>query len=221
MQKVQDIRDKLKAKYAAGDFTTDKSGSKTVELIGETFLVDEPIIFGTENRDYINREIKWYMSQSRNVNDIEGDVPKIWQMVSDKDGKINSNYGWCTESKENNEQFKKVLQTLRDNRDSRQAVMIYTRPTMHEDAFENGMSDFICTNTVQYLIRNNVMNVIVQMRSNDVVFGFKNDYAWQKYNAKRLCHQLRCPILNIIWHVGSLHVYERHFKFLENEQEMG
>ena len=95
---------------------------------------------------------------------------------------------------------------------SRRAVMIYTRPTMWEDYKRDGMSDFMCTNTVQYMIRNEQLVAIVQMRSNDVVFGYRNDYAWQKHVADTLTADLgltKEP--KIIWHVGNLHVYERHF----------
>ena len=44
-----------------------------------------------------------------------------------------------------------------------------------------GMSDFICTNAVSYMIRDDELISVVQMRSNDVVYGYKNDYAWQKW----------------------------------------
>jgi len=77
------------------------------------------------------------------------------------------------------------------------------------------MSDFMCTNAVQYLIRDDVLNVIVQMRSNDVVFGYRNDFAWQDYVASLLETALRCDGRKIIWNVGSLHVYERHFSLVE------
>ena len=46
---------------------------------------------------------------------------------------------------------------------------------------EDGKNDFICTNAVTYYIRDNCLQSVVQMRSNDVVFGYKNDYAWQLY----------------------------------------
>jgi thymidylate synthase len=75
----------------------------------------------------------------------------------------------------------------------------------------DGMSDFMCTNTVQYLIRNGELYALVNMRSNDVVYGYKNDYAWQSYVQQSLAADLGCEVGPIIWNVGSLHVYERHF----------
>jgi thymidylate synthase len=62
------------------------------------------------------------------------------------------------------------------------------------------------------MIRDEQLIVIVQMRSNDVVFGYRNDYAWQKYVAFHMTKDLKLSHPpKIIWHVGNLHVYERHF----------
>ena len=211
MQSVSDIRQYFIDELNAERFVTDKTGVKTIELVGANFVADEPLIFGAVNEDYVERELAWYKSKSLYVKDIPGKTPAIWEAVADKDGKINSNYGWCIWSDDNHGQYWKVYHELAYNRDSRRAVMIYTRPTMHEDYNSNGMSDFMCTNAVQYLIRDDVLNVIVQMRSNDVVFGYRNDFAWQDHVAALLENALCCKDRKIIWNVGSLHVYERHF----------
>ena len=212
---VDDIRSLFKSKHLNEVYVTDKTGVKTIEIVNANFIADEPTIFGKVNEDYIRRELNWYLSRSLNVNDIEGDVPQIWQMISDKKGKINSNYGYLTLDKKNFNQYFNCAMELHKNPDSRRAVMIYTRPSIWKEYNKKGMSDFICTNAVQYLIRNDKLEVVVQMRSNDVVFGYRNDYAWQKYMADMMCNELKIELGNIYWNVGSMHVYERHFKFIK------
>jgi len=155
------------------------------------------------------------------VGDIAGETPKIWREHSSRNGEINSNYGYLIFSEENHEQYNHVLAKLLNDKDSRQAVMIYTRPTMHRDWNRDGMSDFVCTNTVSYFVRNGKLEVVVQMRSNDVVFGYRNDYAWQRYVQEQLVADLsalgvECEAGRIFWHVGSLHIYERHYRLLDN-----
>jgi thymidylate synthase len=212
MLKVEDIREYFIRELQAERFVTDKTGVKTIEMIGATFEADEPTIFGELNEDYIDRELEWYKSMSLYVEDIPGKTPAIWQQVADRGGKINSNYGWAIWHKDNNLQYAHVLNELTFSPNSRRAVMIYTRPTMWQDYNRDGMSDFMCTNAVQYMIRDEQLVAIVQMRSNDVVFGYRNDYAWQKYVADRLSEDLKLTKEpKIIWHVGNLHVYERHF----------
>lgn len=211
---VYDIRRELRWKRAQHDYT-EVGGVKTIELVAAAFIADEPAIIGTPNKDYIRREIEWYNSQSLHVDDIPGDTPAIWKAIACADGKINSNYGFLIYSDENHRQYERVLETLRKDRTSRQAVMVYTRPTIHDDCSENGRSDFICTNSVQYVYRDSRLHAIVNMRSNDVVFGYRNDFAWQQHVLRKLSVALGVVPGTIFWQAGSLHVYERHFHLLD------
>lgn len=197
-----------------------------LELTGVSFLADEPTIFGDVNEDYVKRELEWYDSQSFSVNDFPGGAPAIWKQVADRDGHINSNYGALMYGLGNGFQYQNVLRALDKDQTSRQAVAVYTRPTIHEDATWGGRYDFICTNTVQYLIRDYKLDVVVNMRSNDAIFGYRNDYAWQLEVQKRLWLDLqdRYPELllgKITWQVGSLHIYPRHFHMVERFHDTG
>lgn len=215
MKTITDIRKAFVEKLKNKEFVIDKTGVKTIELVGESYIADEEVIFGSLNMDYAQREVEWYESQSLNVYDIPK-CPQIWRQVCDKDGYINSNYGWIIYSKENGEQYKNCLRTLRKDKDSRRAMMIYTRPSMQWEYNVNGMSDFICTNSVQVLIRNNKLYYILNQRSCDAIFGAKNDLYWARHVHKKLLDDLKIdyPELelgDLIHQVGSLHIYARHF----------
>ena len=214
---VSDIRDFFIGELANETFTTDKTGQKTIELIGASFLADQPAIFGTPNDDYINAELDWYLSGSTNIYDIyvDQDPPKAWEYSANRHGEINSNYGRLIFSDIYYRQYDNVLTELLENPDSRRACMIYNRPSIWTEFNENGKSDFICTNAVTYYIRNDELQCVVQMRSNDVVFGYKNDYAWQQYVLKTLAGDLGIKPGFIHWQVQNLHVYERHFHLVK------
>ncbi len=213
---IYDVRDELAAELMAGNFVTDKTGVRTVEIPGVSFKATEDTVFGDVNRDYVARELEWYASMSLSVEDIPPPVPQIWRQVADRDGYINSNYGWMLFSEENGSQYDRVLAELRANPGSRRAVAIYTRPTMWLDYNKNGRSDFCCTNTVQYLVRDGKIHAVVQMRSNDAVFGYKNDYAFQLNVLRSAALSLGVEPGDIVWQVGSLHVYERHFYLVDH-----
>jgi thymidylate synthase len=216
MKKTRDICDKFVKKLRKKEFVIDKTGVKTIEIMNASFLADDEALFGTVNEDYIKRELNWYMSMSLNVNQMPAPIPAIWKAVASPEGWINSNYGWCVYSVENHDQFHNCVAELRKNPDSRRAIMIYTRPSMQWEYSTGGMSDFMCTNTVQYLIRDGKVHALVYMRSNDAVFGYKNDYAWQRVVLEAVAHNVGVPMGNIYWNVASLHVYERHFELVEN-----
>ena len=63
-----DVREIFVNALALQDFTIDRTGQKTIELIGANFCADEPAIFGTPNQEYIESEIAWYEKQSTNIN---------------------------------------------------------------------------------------------------------------------------------------------------------
>lgn len=215
MLRVKDIRTMFKDAYRAQQFTTDRTGVKTIEIIGATFLADEDYIVREPNYDYIVRELEWYESTSRNVNDIPGVVPAIWQSIATKDGMINSNYGWCIWSDENFNQYENVLKELRANPDSRRATMIYNRPSMHQDYNRDGMNDFMCSFANSFFIRDGKLISHFIMRSTDAVFGFNNDVAWAMYVQKKLARDLEVLPSDLIWTSANIHVYERHFGALE------
>jgi thymidylate synthase len=120
---VQSIRKILIDKLAAKDFAEDGN----LEIINASFIADEPLIFGELNDVWNARELRWYMSQSLNVNDIAPPVPAVWKQVASSKGMINSNYGWCIFSNRNGHQFHKAIDALIKNKNSRQAVMIYMK----------------------------------------------------------------------------------------------
>jgi len=215
MNTVYDIRNQFATLYNDEKFVIDKSGVKVFEIVGACFMADEDHIFGEPNRDYIQRELDWYNSCSLNVNDIPGGIPAIWRQVADPDGYINSNYGWAIYSQENFNQLNNVIAELNVNPNGRRAICIYTRPKMWLDYNKNGMSDFMCTNTVQYLIRENRVHAVVQMRSNDAWAGYRNDYAWQKYVLDTIALELNLLPGNITWQVGSLHLYQSQFYLVD------
>ena len=224
MHKTECVRGFFRSQLIKENFTIDKTGQKTIEWIGASFIADEPAIFGTPSKSYIEKELRWYKSQITNVNAIGDKVPEAWQYAANDYGEINSNYGQIIFSDKYYHQYGRVLDELLENPDGRRASMIYNRPSIWEDYNENGKSDFICTNAVTYYIRDDKLHCVVQMRSNDVVYGYKNDYAWQLSILEELVEDYnQCkkeaiePITygDIIWQVQNLHVYERHFHLVK------
>ena len=213
---------------------TNLVGGSTIEIVGASFIADEDSIFGKVNWDYVRREEEWYNSMSLNVNDIPGGPPEIWKAVADKTGEINSNYGWCIYSNQNgfeslpydadnelNSQYLRTLKELKKNPESRRAIMIYTRPSMWLDYNKGGRSDFMCTNAVQYLIRDGAVHAVVQMRSNDAWAGFRNDRAWQQHVLEKLAKDLSLPAGTLFWQVGSLHLYEAQYYLVDHFARTG
>lgn len=197
-----------------------------LELRGVSFDADEDCIFGSPNRDYIDAEIKWYETQDKSVHrlfDIYGKKVKIWEDVCDGNGEVNSNYGWRIYSEEQGNQFDKVFRELVDRPNTRQAILIYQHPEMHLIAGK----DFTCTNAQQFFIEGDTLECVVQMRSQDAVFGYNNDIAWFHHVHTKMINKINEVRLSngeedlskgsITMQIGSLHVYPRHQHLLTRE----
>ena len=229
MLKTEDIRQEFIQKYAQKDFRiigNNVQQSKTIEIQNAHFEVDKSWIIREPNYTYIQKELEWYLTESLNVNDIPGGAPIMWKACADSLGYINSNYGWCIYSKDNGEQYNYCKQHLIDDPHTREAIMIYNRPSMQQDYNKNGMHDFMCCQNMQYFINErdgvSYLDCIVNFRSCDAIFGFNNDAAWARYVQENLTKDINIANDNfdlnvgkLYWNAGSLHIYERHFKYLE------
>ena len=227
MQTVKDIREFFKQELKAERFTIDKTGAKTIEILGANFVADEDAIFGKPNKEYIDAELEWYRTQSTNINtlgEIYGKKPAAWDYSANAHGEINSNYGTLVYSKKYHKQFDRALDELVANPDSRRAQMIYNRPSIWVEFNEQGKNDFICTNAQTFYIRDDELHMVSQMRSNDAIFGYKNDYAWAKflmqdmvthYNHYKHSRSPTITMGNLYWQVMNLHVYARHFDLVK------
>lgn len=210
-EQVIDVRTQLASQFVSADFVADKSGCRVLEVAPCDFMANEPSVFGEVSADYVRREIAWYESMSLNVADIPGGAPEIWKRVADRDGYVNSNYGYAYWHPANFRQYKHVLEELRRNPDSRRACVIIQRPSMWLEHGLDGRSDFCCTWGHTYRIRDGKLDLIVVMRSNDAVYGYKNDRAFAEHAQSKLAGDLGVPVGRIFWHADSFHVYERHF----------
>lgn len=211
--KTQDIMDMVLEKYQKGEF--DANGN--VALYGVSFLVDKDVMFHKPSENYIKKESEWYHRKSLNVYDIPGNVPKIWQQCAAEDGTIISNYGWMLFSEENGNQFAEAMRSIKRDPESRQAIAIFMRPSMHKEWNKDGRHDFCCTYNYnfQYDRNTNELNLIVNMRSNDAATGFTNDVRWAKEVWDMACKELAAQRGQLVWRADNFHVYPRSFHELD------
>ena len=127
--------------------------------------------------DYAEAEWQWYLSGDNNIEklgELYGKVPEIWKRMADKEGFVNSNYGWQWQR---GNQLGEVIDLLKTNPRTRQAaISIYDRKEGY--MYDN---DTPCTYAIQFTIQAQHLNMCVTMRSNDLWYGFCNDqYCFSK-----------------------------------------
>ncbi len=151
---------------------------------------------------YAEIEWAWYLSQNRSVEEIKKHA-KIWDLMHNGDNIVNSNYGWQWNR---NNQLDYVVNELKRNPKSRRAVLSIYDGKEHDQYAK----DTPCTLNIVFTIRDNKLCMSVQMRSNDLWFGFCND----QYCFSRLQEMVAEKLgLKVGWYyhfANNLHIYEQH-----------
>jgi thymidylate synthase len=181
-----------------------KSSSFYLNNIG--FYIDNPLdnCINTPwrkwSRSYADIEWKWYLSKNRSVEHLKKHA-KIWDNMHNGDNIVNSNYGWQWSR---NEQLQHVVNLLKENPESRQAVITIYDGKEHETYSK----DTPCTLNIYFSIENNKLNMSVLMRSNDLWFGFCNDQYCFSLLQKEVAKFLNLPLGWYFHFANDLHLYK-------------
>lgn len=173
------------------------------------------------NFKYFAGELAWYLKKDRDV-DYIGNFSNFWGHITNPGtNEINSNYGSLLFG----EQLQWALDSLKEDKNTRQAIAFLNQPKYQ---FE-GNKDFVCTMYLNFFIRNNKLNMKVQMRSNDIFYGLTFDAPFFSFVMQhmRLWLLETYPDLELgtYYHAAdNIHFYERHFDLVDkikNNKEDG
>jgi thymidylate synthase len=178
--------------------------ANTKALFNQGFYIEKPVdnnissSFRNWNLKYAEYEWQWYLNANPNAEEISKRAP-IWISHMDKNGDVRSNYGWQWNRED---QLTKVIEKLKIQ-DNRQAVLSFY-DGKEIDTYEY---DTPCTMSVHFQVINKELCMTVNMRSNDLWFGFCND----QYCFSRLQELIAEKLnLKIGWYyhfASNLHVY--------------
>lgn len=179
---------------------------------------------------YLRAEFVWYMSGSLLPNYISR-FGSMWNKLtnqfnvetnSNMHGTINSNYGnrvffsspldYITSSGGFTNSFDLICNELTNDSDSRKAIIQYTTPYM----YLNDVRDFTCTQTQQFLIRQNKLYNIVNIRSSDAIKGLSFDMPWWDFIGQCIAKKFNVDYDNLYINIGSSHYYSTDEKTINN-----
>lgn len=164
------------------------------------------------NWKYFAGELAWYLNKDTNINYIN-QFSGFWKNITNPGtNEINSNYGSLLFGR----QLQWVVDSLIKDKNSRQAIAFLNQPRYQ---FE-GNKDFVCTMYLNFSIRNNKLDMKVQMRSNDIFYGLTFDAPFFAFVQQHVYLWLKStyPELELgTYHhyADNIHFYERHFELAE------
>lgn len=192
-----------------------RDGAVVAEICDAVFCIEDPTrnIVSSPLRNmpmrYAIGELAWYLSGSNRVSDISR-FAKKWVDISDDGVHNNSAYGWRIFDKFDFNQWDYVKGLLQKDPNNRQAVIHI------KDASNTPTKDTPCTVYLQFLLRDNRLNLSVHMRSNDIWMGVPYDMFSFCFLQMMMAMELGVEIGEYNHYAGSLHMYARDYEALKH-----
>lgn len=159
-------------------------------------------------------ELLWYFTGDNDIEFIKYFLPK-YPEDPDENGKVNSGYGGRLFSYGSQfgdapkvDQIANILDLLKRKPTSRQAVIQLFSAT---DIAGNEKS-VPCTNTLQFILREKQLHMIVNMRSNDAFKGFVHDVFAFTVIQEIIASELGVELGTYQHFVGSMHLYAEDYE---------
>lgn len=193
-------------------------GQKIKEILGFNVCIENPIdriIYSPSRKmsmSYAVGEFIYYITGNNTLDFIQY-YSKQFKNFTDDGKTINSAYGYRIFGYSNLFEFNQwefIKNKLKQDPDTRQAIIHLHMPN------NKPTNDELCTLTLQFMIRDNKLNLLVNMRSNDIIWGYTYDVFNFTLLQELMANELNIPIGKYYHNAASMHIYERDWNKLEN-----
>ena len=148
-------------------------------------------------------ELLWYLSGRNDLDFIKRYIPS-YQDDAEKDGTIHGAYGPRLLNFNGINQIQNVILTLKKKPSSRRAVI----QLFDANDIDKRYKEIPCTNTLQFLLRDNNLSCFVSMRSNDAFKGLPHDVFCFSLIQEIIAREIDSEIGTYKHFAGSFHIYE-------------
>lgn len=156
------------------------------------------------NVPFIAREMLWYLKGDRRDSSI-GEYAAVWASVFKADGMAVSNYG---HELFHNQRLGHALGLLERERSTRRAIVHFGHNvgvTSHDQK-----KDQSCMTSMHFMIRDEVLEVVVHNRAQDFIYGVSGDAVFVAIVANIVGSWFEIPVAPIKVQVSSFHHYPKH-----------
>lgn len=194
---------------AKPDYIVSPRGLEVSEVLAHRYKVDMPAFITLKSRKvnvpFMFAEAAWILSGSNRLKDLTPFM-KAYANFSEDNVFLRGAYGPKVV-----DQLGYIVDSIENDLDTRQAVLNIWRER------PGSSKDIPCTLSMQFLVRDNKLNSIVTMRSQDVVLGYTYDvftFSMVAYAVKLLLKSrgIEIDLGSLYVTPGSLHIYETHYK---------
>ncbi len=191
-------------------------GLETREVLGFAFEIKNPRNRLTTLKDrkwspsLAAAELSWHLRGDTDVEALAFYTPR-WREFADSDGQVR---GSCYGARifeplaDESSQWSNVRNLLIFDQQSRRAVLNFRA----EEDVSRPTKDLSCTNTLQFIIRDERLHAFANMRSNDAIWGVPYDLFLFTSLQELMALELGAKLGSYYHYASSMHVYKRHYE---------
>lgn len=218
-------REYAKLGYAiveVGDYVVDQGGRTTYEVLNANLELKNPLDrIVTHPLRKMNLGFAFAEFLTELIGDSDLATMKAFVGSYDRfssDGEtIDGSYAARLNEPYNGHQLEQIVKILKRDPESRRAVATLYRA--YDDLWGGGGKNTPCTLSLQFLLRNNALNLITTMRSNDYYLGLTYDVFNFTMIQEWVARMLNVEVGRYFHNDGSLHVYDTDIAVLSNIDE--
>lgn len=219
---MQQYHTLLKHILETGTEKMDRTGTGTVSVFGYQmrFNLNDGFPMVTTKKVHLKsiiHELLWFINGNTNIKYLNNNGVKIWDEWADKNGDLGPVYGkqwrsWTTRDGKVIDQLKEVIETLKNNPDSRRIIV---------SAWNVGelseMALMPCHALFQFYVADNKLSCQLYQRSADVFLGVPFNIASYALLTMMIAQVCDLNLGDFIWTGGDTHIYSNHFEQVQTQ----
>ena len=198
----------------------DRTGTGTLSVFGHQmrFPLSEGFPLVTTKKVFFKgfvHEMLWFLSGDTNIRYLKEHGVNIWNEWADEEGNLGPVYGrqwraWKTADGTEIDQLSMVLQSLKQNPDSRRHIV---------QSWNVGELDKMalppCHMFYQFYVAENRLSCSLYVRSNDLFLGCPFNIAQYALLTHMVAQQCDLDVGDLIYTIGDAHIYLNHVEQVE------
>ena len=224
---MKQYHDLLKHVLQHGTLKSDRTGTGTLSVFGYQMRFDlsEGFPLVTTKKIHVKSviyELLWFLNGDTNVKYLQDNGVRIWNEWADENGDLGPVYGhqWRNWNSENIDQIKQLLQTLKNNPDSRRMLVAAWNPSVLPDTSKSFAENVAegkaalppCHAFFQFYVADGKLSCQLYQRSADIFLGVPFNIASYALLTLMIAQVCGLQAGEFIHTFGDAHIYNNHLE---------
>lgn len=219
---MQQYHDLMRHVMKHGTDKGDRTGTGTRSVFGYQmrFALADGFPMVTTKKLHLRsiiHELLWFLKGDTNIAYLKENGVSIWDEWADENGDLGPVYGyqwrsWPAPDGRHIDQIKGLLDSIRNNPDSRRHIVSAWNPALVDD-----MALPPCHCLFQFYVANGTLSCQLYQRSADIFLGVPFNIASYALLTHMIAHVCGLKVGDFVHTFGDAHIYANHFEQVETQ----